>query len=546
MKLGMQGIIRILRRQRGVVRPAAAVVLGALLLAGGCFLPAPAMAATTGAETWPALVSNPIGFEGGIRNEYIYQEVIFVTGRPLVVSGEMKFSGGRAGRDGTTTQSYSYKLENKEQGVKVSRSVTLEVSETSLEGQTSQVSRLKNFSETITVTGAGAKDTYKLVKDGYQFNQSAVFDHCPAVDFFSGNWSSRKVYEINKGDGTLTVDMQGETVGYNHYWGSTETRRVNCYLSSSRTQTAEGGEGEDTETVEWDGTVQTQVSFNRTKNLAYQESGPSGISFSGGYDLLEQEENVLQYSYNLPYIDDSGALVPNWRNEDTQSMKLLTVPRHQRLPVFTMKDIRGHWAEEEIERLVSVGAFSPTLQNFGPGLDITRGDFARAVAGLTNMQPPAEPTRNLRGSRAAASEQSPFADVPVTHPAYQQIKEMVRRGAIQGVRTGMFNPGGYLTRAEAAAILVRSLGFEGLAPNPSYRTRYLDDSDIPSWARDAVYVSTELGLVKGFGEPGSSYYRFLPQETLSRAEAAVLLDGLREYLMNDMKKDYRDRLLSRR
>jgi hypothetical protein len=38
--------------------------------------------------------------------------------------------------------------------------------------------------------------------------------------------------------------------------------------------------------VQWDGSVQLQVSFNRTKNLNYQESGPTGISFAGGYDML--------------------------------------------------------------------------------------------------------------------------------------------------------------------------------------------------------------------------------------------------------------------
>jgi hypothetical protein len=219
---------------------------------------------------------------------------------------------------------------------------------------------------------------------------------------------------------------------------------------------------------------------------------------------------------------------------------MTTVPQHQRMPVFTMKDIRGHWAEDQITRMVSVGAFDHSQANFGPSLDISRGDFARAMAALTDMRTP--DTVKTAGRRALPPVVSPFADVPTTYPGFTQINEMVRRGAISGERQGLFVPEGSLTRAQAATIIVRVLGLDSLAPNPSYQTRYLDDASIPSWARDSVYVASELGLLQGMGS-GSGGYRFLPDESLSRAEAAVLLDSLRDFMQNDMKKDYRDRLI---
>ncbi|NPV90781.1 MAG: S-layer homology domain-containing protein [Firmicutes bacterium] len=525
----------------------AVVCLTACLLAGS-IVPSPARAATVTTTlmptNWPDLVSNPLGFEGGIRNEQQYQELVFVTGEPVLVTGELKFSGGRGGTGGTTSQSYTYKLENKEKGIKMTRTIGLVVSNVDQGGQTTQVTTLKSFNESITASVGSNKATYKLAKDGYQFNQSSVFDHRPGVDYFSGGWSSRKVYEINKDQGTLTVDMQGETVGYNHFWGSTETRKISCNLSSYRAQSTAGATGTSEETVEWDGNVNLQVSFNRTKSLNYQETGASGISFAGGYDLLEQEENVLHCSYDLPYFDEDGEEVADWRNQDTQDYKLNSVPRHKRLPVFTMKDIRGHWAQDEITRMVSVGAFDHGLTSFGPSLEISRGDFTRAVAMLTSMQAPVETAPRTAGRRTTAPEVSPFADVPTTYASFPQIKEMVRRGAISGVRQGLFYPEGSLTRAQAVTIVVRVLGLDSLAPNPSYRTRYLDDASIPSWARDSVYVASELGLLEGMGESGASSYRFFPNETLTRAEAAVLLDGLREFMQNDMKKDYRDRLIN--
>jgi hypothetical protein len=489
----------------------------------------PAASALT--SQWPELVSNPVGFEGGIRNEHTYQEVVLITGQPIVVSGELKFSGGRS-RGGVTTQTYSYKLENPAAGMTLTRSVTLEITDQEKDGQTIQVTGLKNFSETITIGTGRQRDTYKLVKNGYQFHQSTVNDHQPAVDYFSGNWSARKTYEINRGEGTVTLDIKGEAVGYNHHWGSTETRQIDCYLSYDR-QTPSP--------MVWNGTARLQVSFNRTKDLDYILNDPVPISFRGGYLQTEQEENILQYYYDLPYFNSAGSIIPGWRNEATQNLKLWTVPRQERLPVFTMKDLRGHWAEAPISRMISVGAFSSTQANFGPGLPMTRAGFARAIVELTRMQPPADPntTRSARQSRATQTLVSPFADVPLTHPDLPAIIEVECRGLIPSINQGLFQPDGQLTRVQAVTIMVRALGFEGLAPNPSYRiVAFHDDAAIPIWAKDSVYVASQLGLVSG------TQGYFHPEEPLTRAEAAVLLDRFREYLQTDLKYDYRDKIIN--
>ncbi|NLC08174.1 MAG: S-layer homology domain-containing protein [Syntrophomonadaceae bacterium] len=513
-------------------------------LGGGSFTLWRLPAAFAQASQWPELISNPVGFEGGIRNEHTYQEVVLITGQPIVVSGELKFSGGRS-RGEVTTQTYSYKLENPTAGMKLTRSVTLEITEQEQNGQTFQVTGLKNFSETITIGTGRQRDTYKLVKDGYQFHHSAVIDHRPAVDYFSGNWSARKTYEINRGEGTVTLDIKGEAVGYNHHWGSTETRQIDYYLSYDRQPpvVVPGDENEEPPgpTI-WNGTARLQVSFNRTKDLNYILNDPVPISFRGGYLQTEQEENILQYYYNLPYFDSAGNIIPGWRNEATENLKLWTVPRQERLPVFTMKDLRGHWAEEQISRMISVGAFSSTQAYFGPGLPITRAGFARAIVELTKMQPPADPntTRSARQSRVTETLVSPFADVPQTHPDLAAIVEGQRRGLFTGAGQGLFLPEGWLTRAQAVTIMVRALGFEGLAPNPTYRiVAFHDDAAIPIWAKDSVYVASQLGLVSG------TQGYFHPEEPLTRAEAAVLLDRFREYLQTDLKYDYRDKIINR-
>ena len=129
-------------------------------------------------------------------------------------------------------------------------------------------------------------------------------------------------------------------------------------------------------------------------------------------------------------------------------------------------------------------------------------------------------------------------DVRVDHPYYQEIKAVSQAGVIKGTRPGSFDPGGVLTRAQAITALIRALGFEGLAPfNPS-PTPFRDDQEIPYWARDAIYVAAEMGLVSG-----DAFGRVLPGETMSRAEAAVFLQRFINYMQREMKSEYRDRLL---
>ena len=77
-----------------------------------------------------------------------------------------------------------------------------------------------------------------------------------------------------------------------------------------------------------------------------------------------------------------------------------------------------------------------------------------------------------------------------------------------------------------------------MAPTPGYSTGFADDSKIPAWAKDSIYAAREIGLVQG-----DSYGYVHPDEVMTRAEAAAFLYRFIRYLQNDIKKDYRDRIL---
>ncbi len=88
--------------------------------------------------------------------------------------------------------------------------------------------------------------------------------------------------------------------------------------------------------------------------------------------------------------------------------------------------------------------------------------------------------------------------------------------------------------------MINSLGIEHLAPSPPYKTGYVDDSSIPTWAKDAIYMANEIGLVRGYQD---GYVR--PNELVTRAEAAVMIHKFIEHIRNEINYDYREKIINR-
>ena len=243
--------------------------------------------------------------------------------------------------------------------------------------QTVYVTSVDRISETVTV----GKDRYTL-KD-YQFSKSTLVDHQPAVAYFSGNWSGRKTYVLGKDQATVVVETWGDTVGYDHAWGSTETQRVDGIIRF----TGDLIKDKERYPQEWSGTFQHHISVNRSRELSYQPNEPTPISFAGGYLESIQEEGILRYEANLPRFDAEGFLEKGRsRKQVSGSTRLTTLPSQRRLPVPHFRDISGHWAEGTNLDLASLEAFPARGEYFGPRLPMTRGEFARALARLTGME----------------------------------------------------------------------------------------------------------------------------------------------------------------
>jgi hypothetical protein len=483
-------------------------------------------------------------FEEGIYNEREYQEVIFITGEPVLLTGTVQKGGGRGGRGGrdntgNLSTSLTYRLQNHDGSITLTRTASYSsTAESKMDNrQTIYVTDLDRLTETITV---GSR-RYTLTD--HLFSRSALVDTQPAVDYFSGTWTGRKTYAVNGNQGQVIVEFWGDTVGYEHAWGSTETQRIDGTIRFQGDVTIE----ERTYPQNWSGTFQVNISFNRTRDLTYHANEPTPISFAGGYIETIQEEGVLRYEANLPEFDRDGLVRDSWgRRHVTGSTRLATMPTQRWLPVPSYRDLENHWARGPILELASLESFSTKGDYFGPRLDMSRGEFAYALVKLTDLQgsqAAQEQTQTFnpfdRFRNQETQEVSPFSDVATSHPSYQQIKAISEANIMTGVTPGRFSPDGTLTRAEAITAMIKALGFERLAPLQNPITPYNDDRNIPYWARDAIYVAAEMGIVSG-----DSFGNVLPNQAMSRAEAAVFLQRFVHYLQHDLKTEYRERLIN--
>lgn len=490
---------------------------------------------------------SPAGLEGGISGDLgingsaTYQEVVLVTGEPLVVSGTVMKRQGRA-RGNTVEDTYTYRLENKAAGLVLTRQLTLATTWKEEGKQVTAQTQAVRMRETITV----GRTRYTLDEGSSVWNRSTVTVNEPAVSYFAGNVEGRRVYTINQNEGTVTVTLSGDITGYDQPWGRTEVQAMYGTVTSDRTWTTQEQTTDDQgrpvrRTVEhhssWDGTFTSQVSRTGKFDLKYVPNEPREISFAGGYLETETQEGILRVSYDLPRLDSAGEVSGSRRNRGEETLNLTGTPSTRRLPVPEYVDVGGRWSAADITLLGSLAAWDWQDKYFHPTAPVTRREFALALAHALRLQPPAPPpTGRLPFGQAPPPPVSPYRDLAATDPAWPYLKEVSDRGIMTGVAPGYFGAKANLTRAQAVTAFIRALGFENLSPAAA-STGFADDREIPTWARGSFAVAREIGLVSG-----DSFGRARPNAYLTREEAAGMLARLITYLRQDILRDYRDRI----
>lgn len=178
------------------------------------------------------------------------------------------------------------------------------------------------------------------------------------------------------------------------------------------------------------------------------------------------------------------------------------------MPVMILSDITGHWAQQNILRVVEEGIASGYEDNsFRPDRTITRTEFCKFVVSAMDYTPMSNPQLNFKDS----------GNIPAWARGY--VARAIEEGIISGYSDNTFRPSKEITREEMASLLVRAMGLQSLAETKKNGSLgFKDSSQVQSWSRGAVAVAVEKGLIRGYQDN-----TFGPRRKASRAEAVTMI-----------------------
>ncbi|ADQ05943.1 S-layer domain protein [Caldicellulosiruptor hydrothermalis 108] len=447
-----------------------------------------------------------LGYEGGIsaykdpdpkKTKIEYYEYTFITGKPILLSGTIDAKIKRAANN--ETLSYNYDLKDSTGKISVKRTVSLKGTLTKLQnGSITKEYTISTYKETLTVDST----TYNL--QNYSFSKSTAVDTNPAVSFFQGQWTLEKTYD--KG---LKITIEGKNYGYDGYWGSGEFQNIK--------QTVE--------TPSWFATINYNIATVQKTILEFQQNNlPSSIP--GTYVLKSKVEGNFTAMYDLPTFTKTGeVLTIRQKGKVTKSIAKSPIVRMAIAP--TLPKVKGYEYEDAVNTCFAFGGFD-SATDFNPTEYITRAQFAKLLMDTLNIY------SNYYNPRTV-QKKSIYKDVPLNHKYYGYIYAVTKAGLMRGKSAEYFKPEDYITRAEAAVVISKVLGFDKKVTQPITQTDYLDDDSIPVWAKDAVKVLKDEKIMVGTEDNN-----FLPQQRLTKGTAANLVYNLINFLRDTLARRYLD------
>lgn len=176
-----------------------------------------------------------------------------------------------------------------------------------------------------------------------------------------------------------------------------------------------------------------------------------------------------------------------------------------------------HWAYDQISDLIAMGIFKGydggtvyskdlgqvvPVQLAKPNQKVTRAEFAVLLYQLLNL-PPQENGANFQD------------EIPAW--AQEAVNTLYNAGIVKGDPDGNFNPNAYISRAEIATMIVKSLNDQSDETGKYF-------PDIPSqqdhWAYAFIQKASAMGIVNGLPDG-----TFKPDRSAQRSEVAVMLDN---------------------
>ncbi|QHT61423.1 glycoside hydrolase [Paenibacillus lycopersici] len=179
--------------------------------------------------------------------------------------------------------------------------------------------------------------------------------------------------------------------------------------------------------------------------------------------------------------------------------------------VLPYDDIRSNYATESIVNMTKLNIITGMGdRRFEPDTAVTRAQFITMLDRLLGIAP-------------VTSAIAAFSDVAPAAWYYEWVMPAIQLNIVQGMTAASFEPNRPVSRQEAAVMIARALK-QSLSASTAIPTGlYMDQEQVGTWAAAAVMRLTEIGLM------GGDQGRFRPQASMTRQEAAVMLNRIWTY-----------------
>ena len=188
------------------------------------------------------------------------------------------------------------------------------------------------------------------------------------------------------------------------------------------------------------------------------------------------------------------------------------------IPVAGAADLPATWAQQDIDKAVSLGFVPANLQS-AYAQPITRAEFcALAVAFYQKM--------------VGTISSSDFTKFEFTDTSDINVRKAASISVVNGVGGGRFAPNDGITREQAATMLSRLANAVSI-PLPDSEATFSDAVSVESWAYEAVGQMQASGIMQGVG--GNA---FSPKGQYQRQQSIVTILRLFEVLNPEIDPYY--------
>jgi hypothetical protein len=174
-----------------------------------------------------------------------------------------------------------------------------------------------------------------------------------------------------------------------------------------------------------------------------------------------------------------------------------------------------NWFYGYVNSVYTYNLFNGTTSaTFAPDSAMTRAMFVQVLANLENVK-----HTDYTSSR--------YRDVTDEQWYTAAVEWAAEKGIVNGLNANLFDPNSPMTREQMSVILYNYMKYKSYQIPESQSKSFADESEISSWALEAVKAMRSTGIVSG--KPDNL---FAPTATATRSEAATIFVRFIEHSHN--------------